>query len=292
MVQTRGRKKKEEVEKKVKKKSTRKKSPKRSTKKKTQEDVKRIPFEPHATYADDLKVLYSMWFASIDTSGSHQNKLESFYGHQAVLYDKFRHRMLHGRNPMLMKMHAPANGVWVDLGAGTASNLEYFSSNIKHFKRICVVDLCPSLAKVAQQRVDENKWGKTVKVLLGDATDTKLKGLPRAGTVDVVTISYALTMIPDWKACIANAKRLLKKGGHLCVCDFTVLPEQGQSSFSQWLFKFVFSHDHVFLRKEHHDTLRNDPDLSQVRFETGYGGFPYVPGVFQSGFYVYEGVKN
>jgi len=30
--------------------------------------------------------------------------------------------------------------------------------------------------------------------------------------VDVITFSYALSMIPDWKAALANAKRLLKKG--------------------------------------------------------------------------------
>ena len=34
-------------------------------------------------------------------------------------------------------------------------------------------------------------------VVLGDATDQKLKGLPEAGTVDLLTISYALTMIPS-----------------------------------------------------------------------------------------------
>lgn len=36
-------------------------------------------------------------------------------------------------------------------------------------------------------------------------------GLPAAGTVDVVTFSYALTMIPDWKEAIRNAFRMLKK---------------------------------------------------------------------------------
>lgn len=141
------------------------------------EEIERIPFEPNSSYADDMNVLYSMWFAKIDTSGTHQNKLESFYGHQAVLYDKFRHRMLHGRNPMLMKMHAPKNGIWVDLGAGTASNLEYFKKNITtHFKKVCVVDLCPSLIDVAKKRVEENKW-HNVDVLLGDATDFELKGI-------------------------------------------------------------------------------------------------------------------
>ena len=64
---------------------------------------------------------WRQFFASIDTTGDHQNTLESFYKSQAGLYDKYRHRMLHGRTPMIMGMDAPKNGVWVDLGCGTVS---------------------------------------------------------------------------------------------------------------------------------------------------------------------------
>lgn len=35
----------------------------------------------------------------------------------------------------------------------------------------------------------------------------------RTGTVDVVTFSYALSMIPDWRAAIRNAFRMLKVVG-------------------------------------------------------------------------------
>ena len=38
----------------------------------------------------------------------------------------------------------------------------------------------------------------------------------------------ALVMIPDWKKAVDNALRLLRPGGHIGVCDFTVLPEEGQ----------------------------------------------------------------
>ena len=43
-----------------------------------------------------------------------------------------------------------------------------------------------------------------------------------AGTVDVVTFSYALTMIPDWRAAIRNAFRMLKPGGRIGVCGCSV----------------------------------------------------------------------
>jgi hypothetical protein len=41
-----------------------------------------------------------------------------------------------------------------------------------------------------------NKWAN-VEIVLGDATDQNLEGLPAAGSVDLLTISYALTMIPS-----------------------------------------------------------------------------------------------
>jgi hypothetical protein len=59
---------------------------------------------------------------------SQQERLESFYKNQADLYDSYRHRMLHGRLPMIEAMPAPQGAVWVDLGGGTGSNLEYFGT--------------------------------------------------------------------------------------------------------------------------------------------------------------------
>ena len=108
-------------------------------------------------------------------------------------------------------------------------------------------------------------------VVQGDACDFECAGLPPAGTVDVVTFSYALTMIPDWIKAIKNAYRLLKpvcsmntpntfqiylincwllQGGHIAVCDFTVAESQqwlGMAHFWNWLF----AHDHVHLRATH-----------------------------------------
>ena len=94
-----------------------------------------------------------------------------------------------------------------------------------------MLDLCPSLAEQARQRVDKHGWTKFVIVTVADACDPNAPGLPKAGTVDVVTFSYAVSMIPDWQKAIENAGRLLKKGGYLCVCDFTV--DKSQTAMMQ-----------------------------------------------------------
>ena len=85
-----------------------------------------------------------------------------------------------------------------------------------------------------------------------------------------------------------NALRLLKPGGQLCVCDFTV--HRDQFSLSQWFWKSVFAQDHVFLRHEHLAYLRDQLEEEEGRTVLGYGGFPYVP-VLRSGYYVFFGRK-
>jgi S-adenosylmethionine-diacylgycerolhomoserine-N-methlytransferase len=62
----------------------------------------------------------------------------------------------------------------------------------------------------AQKRVNSHGWDDLVKVIQGDACDPDCQGLPMSGTADLVTFSYALTMIPDWRAAIRNAYRMLK----------------------------------------------------------------------------------
>jgi len=92
-------------------------------------------------------VVKAMWFPSIK-GDTHQDQLESFYASQAHLYDSYRCRMLHGREPMMDVMPAKKGDVWVDLGGGTGSNLEFFGPHLKEFSKVVVVDLTPSLAKV------------------------------------------------------------------------------------------------------------------------------------------------
>ena len=168
----------------------------------------RTAFAPRASLCDDVNVLFHNWLHPI-SGGSHQERLESFYKGQAASYDAFRHRFLHGRVPMVESMPTLSGSVWVDLGGGTAANLEHFKAADGAglgdiFKAVYVVDLCRPLIDVARARVEANGWEKTVHLVVGDATDPALPGLPKAGTVDVVTMSYSLTMIPDWQAALRN----------------------------------------------------------------------------------------
>ncbi len=178
--------------------------------------------------------------------------------------------------------------VWVDLACGTGANTENFASSLLDgtIGRVYLVDLCRPLCAVAR-RDRGNKFGHArVRVLHGDATDFDLEGLPPPGSVDLVTISYSLVMIPDWRKCIANARRLLKPGrGILGVADFTVAPDQGTLSKRFWTD--TFRKDHVFLSPDHLPALREE--FEELESAHGHGTLPYTPSFLRPAYYHFVG---
>ena len=116
----------------------------------------------------DLKILYHMALKPV-RGKDHAARLESFYSGQADNYDDFRNRLLHGREELWQALEAPQDGTWSDLGGGTGSNLEYFGDRLSTLKKIYLVDLSPSLLKIADQRIETKGWSN-VETVEADAT--------------------------------------------------------------------------------------------------------------------------
>ena len=234
----------------------------------------------------DLKVLYHLAFKPV-RGNDHASRMESFYGGQAGAYDDFRKRLLQGRERLWGKLGVPDGGVWVDMGAGTGSNLQYFGDRISQLAAIHLVDLSGSLLQVAQQRSDENGWNH---VHTHEADATRFQ--PPEGKADVVTFSYSLTMIPDWFAAIENAKLFLKPGGRIGVVDFYVArkyPSPGNSRHGWWTrngWPVWFGNDNVFPSADHVPFLHGhfDPE----HFEERRAKVPYLPFV-RAPYYTFVG---
>jgi len=182
---------------------------------------------------------------------SHAERLESFYVKQVDAYDRFRKRLLTGRDD-LMKTIRPREGeVWVDMGCGTGANLEFLGEGLKDLKKVYLVDLTDSMLRVAKKRIERCGW-TNVELQQGDATTWT----PRDGQVDAILFSYSLTMIPDWFAAVDRAYEALKPGGLVGVVDFYVArkypgEKRLQQSFStRWLWPVWFSLDNLFLSND------------------------------------------
>ncbi|ENH99143.1 hypothetical protein COCC4DRAFT_28723 [Bipolaris maydis ATCC 48331] len=196
-----------------------------------------------------------------DGSGSQQDALEkqeSFYKAQAEVYDATRTRLLCGREDMLglvaaqLKHRAEAGlisqrPVWVDIGGGTGYNVEQMNAFVpvtSFFRSVYVVDLSPSLCEMARKRFARLGW-TNVKVICQDArafrlhehepqayehkekvsqghTVRDLDENADAGGAELVTMSYSLSMIPEFYPVIDSVGSLLSPNGVFGVVDFYI----------------------------------------------------------------------
>jgi S-adenosylmethionine-diacylgycerolhomoserine-N-methlytransferase len=236
-----------------------------------------------------MKVLYHLALKPV-RGKDHAERMESFYAGQADAYDGFRRRLLQGRETLFQRLEVPPAGIWVDLGGGTGSNVEYLSGKIDQLKAAYIVDLSASLLEVASERFRSHGWSH-VEACAADATTYQ-----PPEPVDLVTFSYSLTMIPDWFSAIENAARMLRPGGQIGVVDFYVsrkypakTVEKRHSWFTRHFWPAWFGCDNVFPSADHLPFL-------QSHFETEYleermGKIPYLPFI-RAPHYVFVGRKR
>lgn len=239
---------------------------------------------------EDCRVLYHLLLAP-KRGTTTAERLESFYSGQAELYDAFRARLLQGRRELVSQLPSGTeDAVWVDLGGGTGANLELAGDRkVRSFASVYVVDLCPSLLHVAQRRIERCGWGN-VRAVGADAASY----VPPEGTADVVTLSYSLTMMPDWMETLDHAFRLLRPGGTIGVVDFYVArkhPPEGWvrhrwATRTFWPTWFAF--DDVFLSPEHPIYLHRR--FHPQHFEERRAKLPYFP-IGRAPYYLFLGTK-
>ena len=219
-------------------------------------------------------------------SGSHAASLSEFYGPQASQYDRFRERLLRGREELIARLPLPERAHVVELGGGTGRNIEFFGERIDRIKTIEIVDLCAPLLARARERAMRVPQ---LRVVEADATTYQ-----PSEPVDCVYFSYALTMIPDWRMAMRNAIEMLKPGGVLGVVDFyvsTVRPDIGcvqHDAITRHFWPTWFRHDGVRLDAQHLIELRRklpEHELIEARAAVPYLPFGRVP------YYVFVGRK-
>ena len=244
-----------------------------------------------ANIATGVKMVTApLWkhFVSTQRAG-HAKDMEAFYKYQKDGYDSFREGLLHARPTLMEAFPLSKKGkmVWVDVGGGTARNLEFFTVETirKYFKEIYIVDISKSLLEVARNRVELMKLTDIVHVVEHDFTaESVFKELPTEGQVDVVTMSYSFSMIPNQEAAVKNSTRLLKANGHLCIADFFLqgvhdkdLPPLNRRirAIESVFHKIWFSLDAVYLLEN--KNLMHLDDLEMVCDYRFRGAVPFLP---------------
>jgi S-adenosylmethionine-diacylgycerolhomoserine-N-methlytransferase len=224
----------------------------------------------------DIAVLWRL-ARGMPHRGGHAERLEGFYAGQADAYDRFREKLLHGRDELLKALPLVPGGTLIEFGCGTGRNIHAIGDRLATLESATGIDLCPSLLHVGRRRAAELGW-KNVRLIEADACTWKPDQ-----PVDVVVFAYALTMIPDWRAALRNAIACLRPGGTLAVVDFTVIDPAvaalggcvPQSAPVRWAWKRWFGHDGV------HPDATMLPELiaatEPVDVHVGRGSVPYLP---------------
>ena len=222
--------------------------------------------------ASDARILLAL-IRGLPRGGTHAQALAGFYGPQAERYDAFRDRLLRGRDALVRRLPMAPGARLVELGGGTGRNLEFFGLRLSTFAHVTLVDLCRPLLDVAAARIAHLH---NVELVEADAT-TYRPDQPADG----VYLSYALTMMPSWRAVVDNAIAMLRPGGVLGVVDFYVSPADPEPGLARhrWLTRTLwpawFRHDGVHLSAEHLPYLR--ARLDTMHLLERRATLPYVP---------------
>ncbi|KAG2064754.1 hypothetical protein BDR04DRAFT_1234922 [Suillus decipiens] len=260
-----------------------------------------------------LKFVWHCFIRPLHASDQ-RTRLDNFYKGQADVYDATRSGLLRGRNTMLnlsvshirtMRAKNPKQKlIWVDIGGGTGHNIELMDRHfpVSSFDAIYLIDLCEPLLQVARERFAKRGW-TNITVLCQDASEFALPEWTRCdpkGSVSFVTLSYSLSMIPNFYALLDRIDYVLSpENGLLSVVDFYTSGKQpslhekaigGTSKecgwLSRWFWQIWFDFDHVSLSPHRRDYL--EYKFGTVKTYNGRNRF-VIPFIVRIPYYIWLG---
>src|SRR5262249_46845005 len=199
-------------------------------------------------------------------------KMDAIYRVQRHFYDFTRKPYLLGRDVLIRGPAPPPSASVLEIGCGTARNLPCIAR--RYPQAGCYgIDVSAAMLQTAAASIGREGLGGRVRVELADATSFDPSELFGVDRFDRIVISYALSMIPDWKAVLQHATGLLTPAGALYVVDFgdqAELPAWFRKGLFAWLDRFS-----VTPRLDLHAQLGEVTRIrnQSCRFRTLYRGY-------------------
>jgi S-adenosylmethionine-diacylgycerolhomoserine-N-methlytransferase len=198
--------------------------------------------------------------------------MDAIYRYQRYVYDATRKFYLLGRDRLVEDL-APSPGDRVlEVACGTGRNLIAAARRYPQ-ARFFGFDISTAMLETAGTSIDRARVGDRIRIAAGDATAFSGERLFGTAAFDRIFISYALSMIPPWRAALQQALSALAPGGRLLIVDFG-----GQERLPRWFKRLLRG----WLRQfsvEPRDELTNEldrvaamPDYS-VRYTQLYRGY-------------------
>lgn len=165
--------------------------------------------------------------------------MDGVYRRQRHIYDLSRKYFLLGRDGLIEALDPPDGGTVLEIGCGTGRNLILAARRWPQ-ARCFGLDVSGEMLKTARAHVDRAGLADRIVLGEGDAAGFDALALFGADRFDRVMVSYALSMIPEWRAALALAVDLCRDG-RLLVVDFGQqegLPDTFRRLLFAWLGRF------------------------------------------------------
>jgi len=151
---------------------------------------------------------------TVASTPAHGALMDSIYRRQKHIYDATRKYYLFGRDTMIDGLACQPGMNLLEIGCGTGRNLAQIDRRWPGV-RLRGLDISQEMLETARQRL-----GDGAVLAFGDATDFNPAALFGEDKFDRVVISFALSMIPQWREAVRHAAGLLAPGGSLHIVDF------------------------------------------------------------------------
>lgn len=166
--------------------------------------------------------------------------MDRIYRRQRHIYDFTRKFFLIGRDALIGALQPPAGGTVLEIACGTGRNLIRAARRYPE-TRFFGLDVSEEMLATARANIAAAGLSGRIALACGDATAFDPSALFGVATFDRVFVSYALSMIPDWRGAVAEAAARVAPGGTLHVVDFGdqgALPDFFGSALRAWLARF------------------------------------------------------
>ncbi|WP_375198135.1 class I SAM-dependent methyltransferase [Sphingobium sp.] len=170
----------------------------------------------------------------------HGGLMDSVYRRQRHFYDLSRKYYLLGRDGLIADLAPPPGGAVLEIGCGTGRNL-VAAGKAWPEARLYGVDISEAMLETARKAVARAGMADRVVLAQGDACAFDAAALFGRAEFERVFISYALSMIPDWRSALKQAARCVADAGKLEIVDFGQqdgLPAFWKRALFGWLARF------------------------------------------------------
>ena len=169
--------------------------------------------------------------------------MDRLYRRQRHFYDVTRKYYLLGRDRLIDGLAPPAGGRVLEIGCGTARNL-VTAARAWPEAQFFGIDISAEMLDTARRVVGRAGLAARIELARGDATSFDPAWLFGVPCFSRIFFSYSLSMIPEWRAALAQALIWLPAGGELHIVDFggqERLPSWFRAGLRQWLARFHVS---------------------------------------------------